>query len=378
MAYEKFTCIEYPGQNSEAGYLLPTRANNEAGESETQSLVQIFWVSELFHRQGDLNLVLTSAPTHTAFVSIIIPCYISTPGQAKLLKETLRTVSAQVHADYEVILVDDGSPLPVAPVAGVYPQITTIRQENAGPAIARNNGIARSRGQYIVFLDADDHLLPCALSAGITALEKDLGAGFAVGPREEMTYEGEPVSWHVSPPPPETHIYLPLLGFDWYIIPPSAVMFRREVVVSIGGFRDPWGADDLDFYLRAAYRFAACCYQAPVVTRYRRYSTSSSRDGGRMLHSIRAVYARQWPLVVGDAASEAAYHRGLQRLTDIFLDCVVENIEDRLNSNDQARALRSAELLRVESPERWQTLLARRPEAASLAAAAEELPVRSS
>jgi glycosyltransferase involved in cell wall biosynthesis len=311
--------------------------------------------------------VPTFAPTHTASVSIIIPCYVSTQAQAELLKETLRTVSAQVHADYEVILVDDGSPLTVAPIVGVHPKITIIRQENSGPAIARNNGISRSLGQYIVFLDADDLLLPCALSAGIAALETDLDAGFAVGPREEMTYEGEPVSWHVPPPPSETRIYLPLLGFDWYIIPPSAVMFRREVVVSVGGFRDPWGADDLDFYLRAAYRFAACCYQAPAVTRYRRYSTSSSRDGERMLHSIRAVYARQWSLVVGDAASEAAYHRGLQRLTDIFLDCVIENIEDRLNSNDLARALTSAELLRVESPERWQTLLARRPEAASLA-----------
>ena len=181
-----------------------------------------------------------------------------------------------------------------------------------------------------------------------------------------MIYEGETVPWHVPPPQPEAHIYFPLLRFDWYIIPP--VMFRRGVVTSLGGFRDPWGADDLDFYLRAAYRYAACCYQAPAVTRYRRYSTSSSRDGERMLHSIRAVYARQWPLVVGDPVSEAAYHCGLQRLTSIFLDCVVENIEDRLNSNDRARALRSAELLRAECPERWHMLLARRPDAAGLVA----------
>jgi glycosyltransferase involved in cell wall biosynthesis len=312
--------------------------------------------------------VLRPAPPHTAFVSIIIPCHISAPHQAELLKETLRTVSAQTHTGYEVILVDDGSPLPVAPLVGVHPHVTIVRQENAGPAHARNTGIAQSRGLYLVFLDADDHLLPGALSAGITALEQHPDAGFSVGPREEMTYEGEPVPWHVPPPPPEAHIYLPLLRFDWYIIPPSAVMFRRAVVMTIGGFRNPWGADDLDFYLRVAHRFAACCYQAPAVTRYRRYSTSSSRDGERMLHSIRTVYARQWPLVVGDPNSEAAYHCGLQRLTEIFLDCVVENIEDRLSTNDRTRALRSAELLWAESPERWQTLLARRPDAASLAA----------
>jgi len=86
------------------------------------------------------------------------------------------------------------------------------------------------------------------------------------------------------------------------------------------------GADDLDFYLRAARQARAFCFQHPPVTRYRRYSTSSSRDGERMLTSIRAVYARQLPLVAGDPAAAAAFARGLAQLTDIFLDCVVENI----------------------------------------------------
>jgi glycosyltransferase involved in cell wall biosynthesis len=246
-----------------------------------------------------------------------------------------------------------------------------VHQDNAGPAVARNTGIARSRGRYLVFLDADDHLLPCALAAGLDALERHPEAGVAVGPREEMTFEGELVPWQVAPPPPQVNIYLPLLRFDWYIIPPSSVMFRREVVEAVGGFRDPWGADDLDFYLRVAHRFTACSYQAPAVTRYRRYSTSSSRDGERMLHSIRAVYARQWALVEGDPEAEEAYHHGLGRLTDIFLDCVVENIEDRLRTGNRMGALRSARLLRMESPDRWKTLLNKSVDAAVLAA---ELP----
>jgi glycosyltransferase involved in cell wall biosynthesis len=284
-----------------------------------------------------------------------------------LLHQTLQTVSDQTCPDYEVILVDDGSREPVAPVAAPYPRTTVVRQDNAGPAVARNTGLARSRGRYLVFLDADDLLLPCALTAGLEALEKHPDAGFAIGPHQEMTSEGEPVPWHVSPPPPQADIYLPLLAFDWYIIPPSSVMFRREVVEAIGGFQDPWGADDLDFYLRVAHRFTACCYQAPAVTRYRRYSTSSSRDGERMLHSIRAVYARQWPLIEGDLNAEAAYHHGLGRLTDIFLDCVVENIEDRLRAGNHPGALRSARLIKRESPERWEALLNKNPDGVALA-----------
>jgi glycosyltransferase involved in cell wall biosynthesis len=300
-------------------------------------------------------------------VSIILPCYLTTAAQAELLHQTLQTVSAQTCQEYEIILVDDGSPVPVAPVAAPYPRTIVLRQDNAGPAVARNTGIARSRGTYLVFLDADDLLLPCALTAGLEALDKHPEAGFAVGPREEMTFEGEPVPWHVAPPPLQADIYLPLLSFDWYIIPPSSVMFRREVVQAVGGFQDPWGADDLDFYLRVAHRFRACCYQTPAVTRYRRYSTSSSRDGERMLHSIRAVYARQWPLVAGKPNAEAAYHHGLRQLTDIFLDCVVENIEDRLRVGNHPAALRSAHLLKKESPERWQALLGTSVEANVLA-----------
>ncbi len=317
------------------------------------------------------------SPIQRPLVSIVLPGHLGTPAQARLLDQTLQTVSAQTCQDYEVILVDDGSPVPAAPVAAAYPRVRTVHQENAGPAAARNTGIALSRGRYLVFLDADDLLLPCALAAGLEALERHPEAGFAVGPREEMTFEGEPVPWHVAPPPPQARIYLPLLRFDWYIIPPSSAMFRRETVEAVGGFRDPWGADDLDFYLRAAHRFTACCYQAPAVTRYRRYSTSSSRDGERMLQSIRAVYARQWPLVEGDPEAEAAYHHGLGRLTDIFLDCVVENIEDRLRTGNRPGALRSARLLTLESPERWRALLERSSAAAALAselAATDEGP----
>jgi hypothetical protein len=171
-----------------------------------------------------------------------------------------------------------------------------------------------------------------------------------------MTYEGAAVDWQVPPPPRQTDLYVPLLGFDWYIIPPSSAMFRRTLVDEIGGFRDPWGADDLDFYLRAARAAGASCYQEPAVTRYRRYSTSSSRDGERMLRSIRAVYARQRPFVTGNADAEAAFRRGLERLTDIFLDCVVENVQDRLRSSDYDQARRSAQLLAEESPDRLRRL----------------------
>jgi glycosyltransferase involved in cell wall biosynthesis len=289
-------------------------------------------------------------------VSIVIPCFITTPRQSELLDETLATVAQQSFSDYEVIVVDDGSPVEVRPGGEHLQRFDVVRQPNGGSAVARNTGIGRSRGEFLVFLDADDHLLAPALQAGVEALRADPEAGFAIGPREEMTFEGDPVAWSVSPPPDEADIYASLLAFDWYIIPPSSAMFRRTVVEEAGGFQDPWGADDLDFYLRVARRHRARCYQTPAVTRYRRYSTSSSRDGERMLHSVRAVYARQWPDVCGNPELEAAYHRGLAALTHIFLDCLVENIQERWRAGSREAAMRGSRLLRAESPERWCSL----------------------
>ncbi len=281
--------------------------------------------------------------------SVIVPAFVTSQQQAELLSETLATIDAQSCRDYEVLVVDDGSPLDVEAVAKRHPRTTVLRQANAGVAVARNAGIAASRGQCLVFLDADDHLLPGALEDGLRELKQHPGAGFAVGAREEMTYEGGPVPWDVAAPPDQTSLYQPLLAFDWHIIPPSSVMFRRGVVDVIGGFRDPWGADDLDFYLRAAWTFPARCHRSRV-TRYRRYSTSSSRDGERMLRSVRAVYARQWPLVRGDASLERSFGAGLQRLTRIFQDCLVENIGDRVRTGQWRRAARSARLLAAERP----------------------------
>jgi glycosyltransferase involved in cell wall biosynthesis len=292
-------------------------------------------------------------------VSIIVPAYIATPKQAELLDETLHTVAGQTSRDYEVLVVDDGSPLDVGAITARHASTVTLRQSNAGSAMARNTGIAASRGRYLVFLDADDHLLPPALEAGLRCFTEHPDCGFVIGRREEMTYEGDPVPWGVAAMPRETQLYDMLLGFDWYIIPPSSAMFRREAVESVGGFRDPWGADDLDFYLRVAGQYPGWCYEEPAVTRYRRYSASSSRDGERMLRSIRTVYERQWPLVEGDPAGEAAFRRGLAQLTDIFKDCLVENVEDRMRAGEWRRALRSARLLARESPRRLVTATAR-------------------
>lgn len=102
-------------------------------------------------------------------VSIVIPLY----NKAPFIGRTLDSVLRQSFSDYEIIVVDDGSSDAGPELVAAYrdPRVALIRQENAGPAKARNRGLAAARGEYIVFLDADDEWLADFLSATVAGLD---------------------------------------------------------------------------------------------------------------------------------------------------------------------------------------------------------------
>jgi len=109
----------------------------------------------------------------TPFFSVVIPLY----NRAAQVGETIRSVLSQDWADFEIVVIDDGSrddPLPVIDAIG-DPRIRYIRQDNAGGGAARNAGIKAAQGRYIAFLDSDDLFLPGKLSTMAKALRDDDG-----------------------------------------------------------------------------------------------------------------------------------------------------------------------------------------------------------
>lgn len=92
--------------------------------------------------------------------SVIIPTY----NRAALLRDALASVFAQRFADFEVLVVDDGSTDDTGTVlAELADRITVLRQDNRGPGAARNAGCAQARGRYLAFLDSDDVWFPWTL-----------------------------------------------------------------------------------------------------------------------------------------------------------------------------------------------------------------------
>jgi glycosyltransferase involved in cell wall biosynthesis len=103
-------------------------------------------------------------------VSIIIPLY----NKAPYVRRALDSIAAQTFADFEAIVVDDGSTDDGAAIVAGYSDVRfrMIRQANAGPGAARNSGLAQARGEFIAFLDADDEWLPNYLHEGVRLLEE--------------------------------------------------------------------------------------------------------------------------------------------------------------------------------------------------------------
>ena len=98
---------------------------------------------------------LREQDNHHPQVSIVIPFHGRTPEHVALLDETLETVGQQTCTDYEVIVVDDGSLVDVSQMVASHARTRVCHQANAGSAMAGNAGIAASRGENVVFLDAD-------------------------------------------------------------------------------------------------------------------------------------------------------------------------------------------------------------------------------
>lgn len=161
-------------------------------------------------------------------VSVVIPCY----KQAHFLGEAIESVLAQTYPAQEIIVVDDGSPDETKEVSIRYPSIKYVRQTNQGLSAARNTGYRNSRGMYLVFLDADDRLLPHHLSTCIKAFQRRPDAAFVCG---DYRFLGDDQAAHRHDCRPQPDLYGTLLRSN-FIGPPHTVMFRRDAIVQSGGF----------------------------------------------------------------------------------------------------------------------------------------------
>ncbi len=203
-------------------------------------------------------------------VSIIMPSY----NTATLIAASLDSVFQQIFQDFEVVLVNDGSPdtpeleRVLAPFLEKHSdQIVYIRQENKRCAGARNTAIGRARGEFLAFLDSDDAWLPDHLSAQMQLFERDptLDLVYANGLRiGDPTRQIEFMTLCPSHGPADFQA----LVMERCQISISTVVARKTVIVRAGLFDENLGrCDDYDMWLRAAFHGAKIAYTRNVQAR---------------------------------------------------------------------------------------------------------------
>jgi glycosyltransferase involved in cell wall biosynthesis len=212
-------------------------------------------------------------------IAVVIPTY----NHAHFLEAAIESVLCQVPEPREIVVVDDGSSDRPQEITRRFADVRIVRQANAGLAAARNRGLRETSSPYLVFLDADDRLLPGALAAGLKSLAEDESAAFTYGRYEIVTEATAKRQQAVNTPVPK-QAFAHFLRENCVGMH-AAVMYRRAAIESAGGFREHLPAcEDYDLYLRLARDWPLLRHDA-LCAEYRQHGANMSRDPAFMLRS---------------------------------------------------------------------------------------------
>jgi glycosyltransferase involved in cell wall biosynthesis len=197
-------------------------------------------VANACHQELELHL-LEPAPRPT--VSVVVPCY----EQAEFLSDAVASVVAQAFTDWELVVVDDGSPDDTVAVterlkaAHSSRAIRLLRRPNGGVSAARNAGIAVSTGEYVLPLDADDTIAPEMLASTVAALDANPSVAIAYTDFERFGLE-------------QGRFRAP--DFDPQLVPSTnqfsyCALYRRDAWLQVGGYNPNMSAgyEDWDFWI---------------------------------------------------------------------------------------------------------------------------------
>ncbi len=227
-------------------------------------------------------------------VSVVIPAY----NSERLLGATIRSVQAQEHQLWELIVFDDGSTDSTAEVARRFAvddaRIRVVRGANGGVAAARNRGFAATdpRSEFVIYLDNDDVWEPQMLDTLVSVLDRDPSLAAAHCLARCIDVDGRPLpgddledklrcrrGFHegrlVDVPVDEPTRFADLVCENW-VLTTGTLLIRRRVAELAGGFdTHAVPADDWDMALRVS-RFGAIGFVDRPLLLWRRHDETQS------------------------------------------------------------------------------------------------------
>lgn len=192
-------------------------------------------------------------PTHSPRISVALSVY----NGERFLTQAIESVLAQTFGDFEFLILDDGSrdgtPAIIADHAARDARIRPIVRENRGLVASLNQLLAEARAPLVARMDADDLCLPDRLTRQLAHLDAHPEIGVLGTWTEDIDETGGPHRV-IAPDHPLTHEdFLQAVELGLPLLCHPAVMYRRDVVLSVGGYHGAFRhCEDLDLWLRLA------------------------------------------------------------------------------------------------------------------------------
>jgi glycosyltransferase involved in cell wall biosynthesis len=235
---------------------------------------------------------MNSAPIR---VSVVIPAY----NAAWCVGRAIDSALAQQYSDREVIVVDDGSTDATADVLARYRDaIRVVGKRNEGLSSARNTGIRAAVGEFVAFLDADDHWLPAKLMRQVALLDSHPEIGFCSTAASLVSPDGTRLGEWPCPQPVDNMLREIFARNAAVAGSGSAVVARRELFKRSGMFDESLKSlEDIDMWMRlAAITRYACVPELLTVILRNPASMSRNLDvmresAIRVLHKNRSLLA---------------------------------------------------------------------------------------
>ena len=261
-------------------------------------------------------------------VSVVITCC----DQAPVLGAAVRSATARA-ARVQVVVVDDGSTDGTAAIARQY-DVVFERQPRRGRAAAKNRGLLISTGEFVVFLDAGDWLLPGAIDLGVRALTSCPECAMAYG---RALVAGPDGRLRPAPDDPMVraghHAALLQTNLIWM---PAMAIFRREAVRRAGAFTEGLdGATDYDLYLRMSRDAPIVDHGCPVA------AYGGGGAGGGTAHLLRdTLEAMRRNCPDPHTPLHSAWREGYARWQEIYGTAIADEIRADLHERALADAAR--------------------------------------
>jgi len=263
-------------------------------------------------------------------VSIVVPCW----NARACLEGAVRSALEQTYDDLEIIVVDDGSTgaetLRVLKESD-WPRTRIICQANAGPAAARNRGIAEATGEYILPLDADDLLEPTYAAKAATVLEERSDVGIVYC--RAAKFGSEEGSWELPEFSPDELA----LGNVIFV----SAMFRKADWDLVGGFDETLrhGMEDYDFWIRLVHvgrkvvRLDETLFHCRIRERSRTALFEEDRE--QVVATYAKIFRKNRDFFAEHA--EALFRRHFALLKDVSALCARLAEESRGAASERAR-----------------------------------------